>query len=375
MRQCFDSYTHIAGFDEVSVLNKINVCVLFGGVSPEHAVSLRSAEAVLNNMDPQKYQIFPVGITKDGRWILYGGSDYAELPDGQWEAHLSNKPAIISPVKGHGLLVFDGERVEQHFIDVVFPVLHGENGEDGSVQGLLQLSGIPYVGANVAASAVCMDKTLTKLVMDHVGIPQAKWLLIKKDDVIYNPEASLDSVEREFSYPVFVKPAGTGSSVGVSKAKDRDGLFKALNHAVKYDSKILVEEFIAGREIEVAVIGNSNPAASVCGEIDSGAEFYDYDAKYVSDTSVAYIPARISQETEEKVRELAVKAYCAAGSRGLSRVDFFVTYADNRIVLNEINTLPGFTSISMYPKLFAASGIAYGDLIDQLLSLALETSK
>ena len=355
-------------------MSKINVCVLFGGMSPEHAVSLRSAESVLNNMDHEKYHIYPVGITKDGRWVLYGGNSYAELPSGQWEAHLNNKPAVLSPARGQGLLVMDGERAEQHFIDVVFPVLHGENGEDGSIQGLLQLSGIPYVGANVAASAVCMDKTITKLVMDHAGIPQARWLLIKRADVNGNIEASLDAVERKFAYPVFVKPAGTGSSVGVSKAKDRGELVAALQEASKYDRKILVEEFIAGREIEVAVIGNESPAASVCGEIDSGAEFYDYDAKYVSDTSVAYIPARISQEIAEEVRELAIKAYCAAGSCGLSRVDFFVTYADSRIILNEINTLPGFTSISMYPKLFAASGIPYGELIDQLLSLAMESA-
>lgn len=356
-------------------MNKINVCVLFGGMSPEHAVSLRSAESVLNHMDPEKYHIYPVGITKDGRWVLYGGNDYAELPGGQWEAHLNNRSAMLSPVRGQGLLVLDGERIEQYFIDVVFPVLHGENGEDGSVQGLLQLAGIPYVGANVSASAVCMDKTLTKLVMDHVGIPQADWLLIRKQDVTGNIEAALDTVEQRFHYPVFVKPAGTGSSVGVSKAKDREGLLSALENAVVFDDKILVEEFIAGREIEVAVIGNDSPAASVCGEIDSGAEFYDYDAKYVSDTSVAYIPARISEEIAENVRELAIKAYVAAGSRGLSRVDFFVTYADNRIVFNEINTLPGFTSISMYPKLFSASGIPYGELIDQLLTLAMETAQ
>ena len=355
-------------------MDKPNVCILFGGVSPEHTVSLRSAESVLNNIDHDKYNIFPVGITKDGRWILYGGNDYAELPGGQWQAHLNNRSALISPVRGQGLLVFDGDHVEQHFIDVVFPVLHGENGEDGSVQGLMQMAGIPYVGANVAASAVCMDKTLTKLVMDHAGIPQAAWQLVKKSDLSFNMEQVLHQIEQAFAYPVFVKPAGTGSSVGVSKAKNRDELIVSMHHAAQFDEKVLVEEFIAGKEIEVAVIGNRSPAASVCGEIDSGAEFYDYDAKYVTDTSVAYIPARICDEIAEQVRELAVKAYCAAGSRGLSRVDFFVTYSDNRVVLNEINTLPGFTSISMYPKLFAASGIPYGDLIDQLINLAMEAN-
>jgi D-alanine-D-alanine ligase len=236
----------------------------------------------------------------------------------------------------------------------------------------MQLAGIPCVGPDVAASAVGMDKTLTKLVMDHASIPQAEWYLVRGKGLANRIESAADEVEKRFSYPVFVKPAGTGSSVGVSKAADREALCRALLDAAKYDDKVLVEAFIHGREIEVAVMGNDSPVASVCGEIDSGAEFYDYDAKYVTDTSVAYIPARISRETEEQVRNLAVKAYSALGCRGLSRVDFFVTYHDNSIVLNEINTLPGFTSISMYPKLFAASGIPYSDLIDALLKLAME---
>ena len=257
-------------------------------------------------------------------------------------------------------------------IDVVFPVLHGENGEDGAMQGLLQMAGIPYVGPHVAASAVAMDKTLTKLVVDHAGVPQAAWKLVRRNELRNHMENTLTALENRFSYPMFVKPAGTGSSVGVSKAADRDALRKALEFAAKYDDKILVEEFIHGREIEVAVMGNENPVASIAGEIDSGADFYDYDAKYVTDTSVAYIPARIPEDVEEIVREAAVKVYSAIGCQGLSRVDFFVTYEENRVVFNEINTLPGFTSISMYPKLFAASGIEYTDLIDELLKLAME---
>ncbi|MBR4863741.1 MAG: D-alanine--D-alanine ligase [Oscillospiraceae bacterium] len=353
-------------------MRKISVCVLFGGISPEHPVSLRSAESVLNQMDPEKYNLFPVGITREGKWLLYGGTDYSLLPDGSWERHPDNCEATISPIRGQGLLQFRDGAVTSSWIDVVFPVLHGENGEDGAMQGLLQMAGIAYVGSHVATSAVAMDKTLTKLVMDRAGIPQAKWLLVRASDLASNMEGAVRAVEERFSYPCFVKPAGTGSSVGVSKAKDRESLEKALLCAGQYDEKILVEEFIHGREIEVAVMGNRNPVASVCGEIDSGAEFYDYEAKYVSDTSVAYIPARISQSVAEQVRELAVKAYREMDCKGLSRVDFFVTYADDRIVFNEINTLPGFTSISMYPKLFAASGIAYSDLIDKLLQLALE---
>lgn len=350
----------------------LNVCVLFGGISPEHEVSLRSAESVLNNLNSEKYNVYPVGITKQGNWILFGGTDYSLLPNGQWEQYPENHKAVISPVRGQGLLIFKDACAETVAIDVVFPVLHGENGEDGSVQGLMQLAGIPCVGPDVAASAVSMDKTLTKLVMDNAGIPQAQWLLVRSNELTGQVDSVLDSVEAHFSYPVFVKPAGTGSSVGVSKASDRATLEAALHHAGQYDEKILVEEFIHGREVEVAVMGNDSPVASVCGEIDSGAEFYDYDAKYVTDTSVAYIPARISESVAEQVRDYAVKVYKAIGCRGLSRVDFFVTYADDRIVFNEINTLPGFTSISMFPKLFAASGIPYDQLIDKLLQLAME---
>lgn len=353
-------------------MKKLSVCVLFGGISPEHEVSLRSAESVLNHMDPEKYNIFPVGITKSGDWILFTGTDYSMLPSGQWQEYPGNRRATISPVRGQGLLSFEGDCVVRERIDVVFPVLHGENGEDGAMQGLLQMAGIPYVGSHVAASAVAMDKTLTKLVVDHAGIPQAAWRLVRNSELENRMEQVLDTIEKQFAYPVFVKPAGTGSSVGVSKAADREELRSALLTAGTYDEKILVEEFIHGREVEVAVMGNGSPVASECGEIDSGAEFYDYDAKYITDTSVAYIPARIPEDVAEQVRDAAVKVYGVVGCQGLSRVDFFVTYDDGRVVFNEINTLPGFTSISMYPKLFAASGIPYSQLIDELLRLALE---
>ena len=353
-------------------MSKLNVCILFGGISPEHEVSLRSAESVLQNLNPEKYNIIPVGITKDGDWIRFGGTDYSLLPSGKWMEHPDNRRAAISPIRGQGLLCFEGDCVVRELVDVVFPVLHGENGEDGAMQGLLQMAGIPYVGPHVAESAVAMDKTLTKLVADNAGVPQAAWVLVRSEELEHRMEKILDKIQEKFEYPVFVKPAGTGSSVGVSKAMDRRQLEQALSNAGKYDDKILVEEFIHGREVEVAVMGNESPVASVCGEIDSGAEFYDYEAKYVTDTSVAYIPARIDEEVAEQVREQAVKVYSAIGCKGLSRVDFFVTFADNRIVFNEINTLPGFTSISMYPKLFAASGIPYSELLDQLLNLALE---
>ena len=353
-------------------MKKISVCILFGGISPEHEVSLRSAESVLNNIDKNKYNVFPLGITKEGDWILFGGEDYSLLPKGAWKNHPDNRRAAISPVRGQGLLSFEGETIVRERLDVVFPVLHGENGEDGAMQGLLQMAGIPYVGPHVAASAVAMDKTLTKLVVDHAGVPQAAWQLVRASELDNHMENTLTELEMRFRYPMFVKPAGTGSSVGVSKAADREALRAALLCAAKYDRKILVEEFIHGREIEVAVMGNDNPVASICGEIDSGADFYDYDAKYITDTSTAYIPARISDEVAEIVREAAVRVYSAIGCQGLSRVDFFVTYEENRVVFNEINTIPGFTSISMYPKLFEASGIPYPQIIDELIRLAVE---
>ena len=355
-------------------MGKLTVCILFGGISPEHEVSLRSAESVLNHIDKDKYNILPVGITKAGQWIYFGGTDYSMLPAGTWMECPGNCPAAISPVRGQGLLRFDADTVTAAPIDVAFPVLHGENGEDGAMQGLLQMAGIPYVGPHVSASAVAMDKTLTKLVIDKEGIPQAAWELVRADELEEKLEAILASLEARFAYPMFVKPAGTGSSVGVSKAANREKLKAALIAAAKFDSKILVEEFIRGKEIEVAVLGNREPVASVCGEIDAGAEFYDYDAKYLTDTSTAYIPARISGPLQEQIREAAVRVFRAVGCQGLSRVDFFAT-EDERLVFNEINTIPGFTSISMYPKLFEASGIPYGTLIDELLKLALEAGR
>ena len=355
-------------------MDQLTVCILFGGISPEHAVSLRSAESVLNHIDKEKYHVLPVGITRDGRWIYFGGTDYAMLPAETWTSAPGCCPAAISPVRGQGLLRFSGDTVSATPIDVVFPVLHGENGEDGAMQGLLQMAGIPYVGPHVASSAVAMDKTLTKLVIDKEGIPQAAWELVRACELEDRMDAIVATLEGRFTYPMFVKPAGTGSSVGVSKAADREKLKAALTAAGKYDSKILVEEFIKGKEVEVAVLGNAEPVASVCGEIDSGAEFYDYDAKYVTDTSTAYIPARISEDLQARIRQAAVRVYKAVGCQGLSRVDFFAT-EDERLVFNEINTIPGFTSISMYPKLFTASGIPYSRLIDRLLELALEAGK
>ncbi len=353
-------------------MRKLSVCILFGGISPEHEVSLRSAESVLNNIDHDKYNVFPVGITKEGDWVLFGGRDYSMLPAGTWQSYDGNRRAALSPVHGQGLLSFENDCVVRERIDVAFPVLHGANGEDGAIQGLLQIAGIPYVGPHIAASAACMDKCMTKLVADQAGVRQAAWILVTRAAYDHNVDSVVETVETKFTYPVFVKPAGTGSSVGVSKARDREGLIQALEAALIYDKKVLVEEFIDGQEVECAVLGNETPMASVCGEIVSGADFYDYEAKYVSDCSQLYIPARIDDEVAEQVRETAVKIYEALGCCGLSRVDFFVK-KDGEVVFNEINTIPGFTSISMYPKLFEASGIPYPELIDKLLELAMES--
>ena len=350
----------------------MNLCVLFGGISPEHEVSLRSAESVLNHLNHDKYDIYPVGITKEGQWLYFPGTDYARLPANTWRDAPGVCPAAISPVRGQGLLLWRENGVEAVPIDCVFPVLHGENGEDGSIQGLMQIAGIPCVGPGVSASASCMDKTLTKLIVSETDVRQANWYLARRSSIEKKMDRLIRDIEQGGSYPLFVKPAGTGSSVGVSKVRNREELEKALETAARYDSKVLVEEFVDGHEVEVAVLGNDSPVASVVGEILAGAEFYDYDAKYNSEESRTVIPAEISERASQELREAAVTVYKALGCRGMSRVDFFLTYAGDEVVFNEINTLPGFTSISMYPKLFEASGIPYENLLDELIRLAVE---
>lgn len=257
-------------------------------------------------------------------------------------------------------------------VDVVFPVLHGENGEDGSVQGLFRLAGIPFVGCGICASASSMDKSVTKLIAATTGVRQAKWLTLRRSSFRADAETMCRNILDTLGLPVFIKPCSTGSSVGVSKVKTAEQLTAALETAFRYDQKILAEEFINGKEVEVAVLGNEDPVAAVAGEIDAGAEFYDYETKYVTSTSQAFIPARIDDKTMTDVRAWAVKIFTALGCAGLSRVDFFVTRDTNEIVFNEINTLPGFTPISMYPKMWAADGLPFGALLDKLIELALE---
>ncbi len=346
--------------------------ILFGGVSSEHDISLISAKSVIENTPKDKYDIITVGITKDGRWYLYTG-DVENLPEDKWLCDKDKlKPAVISPDRAdHGIIVL-GEKAEKIKVDVVFPVLHGKNGEDGAVQGLLQLAGIPFVGCDMISSACCMDKVITNTLLDEAGIAQAKWLGLKEHEYKENGEEFIKKAEEYLGYPIFVKPANAGSSVGVSKAADKDSLKRAIAKAFKEDAKLVLEEGITGKEIECAVLGNEEPIASLVGEIESCNDFYDYDAKYINEASKLYIPARIEQKISDEIRETAVRAYKALGCSGLARVDFFVREGDNKVLLNEPNTIPGFTSISMYPKMFQKSGVEYPELIDRLFTLACE---
>lgn len=344
--------------------------ILFGGVSSEHDISLISAKSVIENTPKDKYDILTIGITKDGRWYLYTG-DVENLPEDKWLCDKSKlTPALLSPDRAdHGIVVL-GEKSEKIRVDVVFPVLHGKNGEDGAVQGLLQLAGIPFVGCDMISSACCMDKVITNTLLDEAGIAQAKWLGLKENEYKENSEEFIKKSEEYLGYPVFVKPANAGSSVGVSKATDKESLKCAIEKAFKEDKKLVLEEGITGKEIECAVLGNENPIASLVGEIEPCNDFYDYDAKYINESSKLYIPARIDQKISDEIRSTAVRAYKALGCSGLARVDFFIRQGDNKVLLNEPNTIPGFTSISMYPKLFQKSGVEYSELIDKLFEFA-----
>lgn len=352
-------------------MSKPTLLVLFGGRSTEYEVSLISAHSILSNINREKYDIVTVGITKAGDWYLYGG-DITDIKNGSWCADTSklSRAALSPSFSDKGLFVFETCGAKLIHIDVIFPVMHGANAEDGTLQGLIKLSGIPFVGCGCATSAIGMDKGFTKLVLHHFDIPQAKCEIIDKFRLTSDINSVISACEAIGEYPIFVKPANAGSSVGASKANDRAGLVAALKLAAEHDSKIIVEEYITGKEIEVAVIGNSYYTASTCGEINPGAEFYDYDAKYSADSnSSCLIPADIKPETAKKVQEYAKRICTVLGVTGLSRVDFFVTEND-RIIFNEINTLPGFTQISMYPKLLMHDGRSYAEIIDTLIELA-----
>lgn len=352
---------------------KKTVLVLFGGCSSEHEVSRLSAASLLGMIDRERFAVHTVGITKDGRWMMTNAPAEA-IRDGGWENDPGNRPAVVSPDKSiHGLLALGPSGWKTIYIDGAYAMLHGKNGEDGSIQGLFQLAGVPLVGAGVSASACGMDKSLTKLLAARAQVRQADYVLLPGKRVREEPEQAADEAEEHFKgvYPLFVKPSSAGSSVGVSKARSRAELKEAMRLAAGQDEKVLVEEAIDGRELEVSVLGNENPAASVVGEVVTKAEFYDYEAKYVNDLSHTVIPARIPEEAAAQLREAAVRVFRALGCRGLARVDFFLT-PKGQVVLNEINTLPGFTNISMYPKLWEAAGVSNKELVTKLFNLAME---
>ncbi|MBP3685744.1 MAG: D-alanine--D-alanine ligase [Clostridia bacterium] len=363
----------------MNTTKKCTLAVLFGGESSEHEISLVSTESVLKQLDADRYRVLPVGITREGLWWYYDGA-YENIASGEWErdtAHLT--PVILSPCKAHGgLLFFDKEkgtyRVEK--IDCVFPVMHGETCEDGKLQGLLALSGVPYVGCATRSSAVTMDKISTKLLLSAYGIPQAKWTLAYRRVLNAEMESELSRIERALPYPVFVKPSGAGSSRGVCRAENREELKAALLCAAEFDEKILIEEAVSGSEVEVALLervtenGSVELFASTPGEIVPDGTFYDYDAKYVKGTSLTRAPALISVDATRRVQDLARRIFTALDCTSLSRADFFVD--GETVVFNEINTLPGFTSISMYPKLFSHDGIAYSALLDAIIDRAVK---
>ena len=349
---------------------KVRLVVLFGGRSAEHEVSCISALHVLKAADGERYQVVPIGITREGRWVEAGdavaalgaGASALPSPDDSDGAEVDPLPAILPPDQ-------DARTV------VVLPLLHGPMGEDGTVQGLLELAGVPYVGAGVLGSALCMDKSAAKDMLAHYGLPQPRWLTAREheiDDSSGDRGRFADRVIGELGLPVFVKPANLGSSVGVTKAHDRDELLAAIDEALRYDDHLVVEEAIVGREIEVAVLGNTRPRASVPGEIVPGNEFYDFDDKYLDSTAELRVPAPMSDEARDEVRALAVKAYEALRVDGMARVDFFYEEGGRGFLVNEVNTIPGFTPISMYPTLWEASGVSYPELIDELVRLALE---
>jgi D-alanine-D-alanine ligase len=353
-------------------MTKIRVGILFGGESGEHDVSLASATSVINALDVSKYDAVLIGITRDGEWVT------TDSPQGLLE-HVANRKltadvgtnggepgtSMLPPAAG-------GAALHGKSVDVVFPVMHGPRGEDGTVQGLLELAGLPYVGSGVLASAVSMDKAMMKVVFAHEGLPSVAYEVVTARQWTRDPDNCVRVIEDSLRFPVFVKPCNMGSSVGISKAMNECDLRGSIELALRYDRRIIVEQGVDAREVECAVLGNDEPMVSVAGEIVSHHEFYDYDAKYTDGLADLVIPADLESEQAEQVRDLARRAFVSVDAAGLARVDFFVLRDSGEVLLNEINTIPGFTATSMYPKLWEASGVAYAEVIDRLLQLAIE---
>jgi D-alanine-D-alanine ligase len=365
---------------------KLRIGILFGGRSGEHEVSLLSAASILKAIDKKKYEVIPIGITKQGQWLTSTEAQHLLAGDA--------KPTPIKQIKAlqlsasadlaqqNGALAETGALSQR--LDVIFPVLHGTFGEDGTIQGLFELADIAYVGSGVLGSATGMDKTTMKQLFAAAGLPQTPHVSLIRREWRADPKRCIRLIEKSLSYPVFVKPANLGSSVGISKVHDRSELAPAMDFAASFDRKLIIEQGVGGpntkpRELEVSVLGNDSPEASVVGEIVPGAEFYDYEAKYQSDTSIPIIPAKLTAAESKQIRQMAIAAFCACDCAGLARVDFLMEPArkgtKSRIYLNEINTMPGFTSISMYPKLWEATGVPYKELIDRLITLAIDRHK
>lgn len=363
---------------------KVNVGIIFGGKSAEHEVSLMSATSIIRAIDKEKYNVIPIGITKEGNWMIYNGP-IEKIENGEWEG-ISNKLLHDKPKENVFSIIPIGKKENQmqgvvppgleKKIDVVFPVLHGPYGEDGTIQGLLEMADIPYVGAEVLSSAMCMDKVYAKKMFELEGLNVVEYFVALRHKLKTHMDDYVKIIEEQFSYPVFIKPVNLGSSVGITKARSRDELIQGLNEAAKHDRKILIEKNINCREIECGVLGNDNPKASVVGEIVPSNEFYDYKAKYFDDgKSKLIIPAGIPKDKSDEIRKMALTAYKALGCAGLARVDFFLEKETNEVYINEINTMPGFTKYSMYPLLWQETGVSYNELVDKLIQLALERYK
>jgi D-alanine-D-alanine ligase len=360
---------------------KLRIGVIFGGRSGEHEVSIRSARAVIDAMDPAKYEVVPIAITKEGNWLAPAAA--AELLPESTQGLLTSNTrsghkedvAIIGDPSRSGLVRLETNGSPAELLDVVFPVLHGTYGEDGTIQGLLEMAAVPFVGGGTLASACGMDKVIMKALFRNAGLPICEYTWLLRSEYERDPENVLGLIERQFGFPAFVKPANLGSSVGISKATDKDSLAQAIELAARYDRKIIVEESVDARELECAVMGNDQPQASLPGEYvvhDEVARFLDYTEKYAGTGHVEFVvPAKVSEDTAQKIREMAITAFQAIDGSGLSRVDFFLK-EDGELLVNEINTLPGLTDVSGFPKMWAASGIPFPQVIDQLIELAIE---
>ena len=351
--------------------NKLRVLVLFGGRSTEHEVSIRSATSIINALDRARYDVIPVAISRSGKWLSPAASAKL-LPEAKGPLSTVSA-ATIGNGDGRSLVTVTGaDDPSPRLVDVVFPVLHGTFGEDGTVQGLFDLANLPYVGCGVLGSAIGMDKDITKQLLRQAGLPIVKFMTLYRHDWRRRRKEILREIQARFQLPVFTKPANSGSSVGICKAHDEKELVAYLDEAFTYDRKALVEEAIMGRELECSVLGNQEVRSAAVGEVIPGSEFYDYAEKYLKDTTKLIVPAELSKRTSDRVRSLAARAFKAIEGEGLARVDFFLQKDTNKLFINELNTMPGFTSISMYPKMWEAQGLPYSELVDELIRLAIE---